>query len=248
MPTFTDLSRAAYCPRQLYYARREDDGAPPRDAIERRNLAFRYPELHDADDGALQNEPLDLAPGAYRAALSRLARRDDWDELADPAGRMVRLDGKDCRGVAHKVLEGDEAASGEDATADADASEPTESTPEDADAESAPSVPVVVSPGTPPETGVWEPQRVRAVAAAKALSWERERRVERALVEYPASAVVRKVRLTTRNKAAYRRTLRAVRNLDGPPPRLRNSAKCGSCEYREECGVRTRTMRSILGL
>ena len=233
MPTFTDLSLAAYCPRQLYYARREDDRAPPPEAVARRNLAFRYPELRDADDGALEDEPVDLTPDAYRAALSRLARRDDWDELVDPSGRMVRLDGKDCRGVAHKLLEGDEAASSQDATADTESTVP---------------VPVIVSPGTPPEAGVWEPQRVRAVAAAKALSWERERRVERALVEYPASAAVREVRLTTRNKAAYRRTLRAVRGLDGPPPRLHNSAKCGACEYREGCGVRTRTVRSILGL
>ena len=233
MPTFTDLSRAAYCPRQLYYARREDDGAPPPEAVARRNIAFRYSELRDADDGALEDEPVDLAPDAYREALSRLAGRDDWDALADPSGRMVRLDGKDSRGVAHKVLEGSAAVSGEDATADA---------------ESTPPVPVVVSSGTPPETGVWEPQRVRAVAAAKALSWERERRIERALVEYPTNAAVREVRLTTRNKAAYRRALRAVRSLDGPSPRLHDSAKCGACEYREECGVRTRTMRSILGL
>lgn len=222
MPTFTDLSRAAYCPRQLYYARREDDREPPPEAIERRDLAFRYPELRGADDATLSAEPVDLAPGAYRTALSRLAERDDWDELADPTGRMVRLEGRDCRGVAHKVLE--------------------------SDADGTPPVPVVVSPGAPPESGVWEPQRVRAVAAAKALSWERERRVERALVEYPASAAVRGVRLTTRNKATYRRTLRTVRGVDGPPPRLRNSSKCESCEYRTECGVRTRSMRSLLGL
>ena len=236
MPTFTDLSRASYCPRQLYYARREDDRSPPPVAIERRNLAFRYPELRGADDATLDAEPVDLAPGAYRAALSRLAERDDWDELADPTGRMVRLDGKDCRGVAHKVLEGSEAGGGATDAADGDAG-----------AGSAP-VPVVASPGAPPETGVWEPQRVRAVAAAKALSWERGRRVEHALVEYPAGAVVREVGLTTRNKAVYRRALRAVRGIDGPPPRLRNSSKCGSCEYRTECGVRTRSMRSILGL
>ena len=243
MPTFTDLSRAAYCPRQLYYARREDDRTPPPEAVERRNLAFRYSELRRADDAALAAEPADLAPEAYRAALSRLAERDDWDELADPTGRMVRLDGRDCRGVAHKVLEGGEAAASESRAADGH---------DDADGDDAgerpPPVPVVVSPGAPPESGVWEPQRVRAVAAAKALSWERERRVERALVEYPARAVVREVRLTTRNKATYRRTLRTVRGIDGPPPRLRASSKCGSCEYRTECGVRTRSLRSILGL
>jgi CRISPR-associated exonuclease Cas4 len=94
---------------------------------------------------------------------------------------------------------------------------------------------------------VWEPQRVRAVAAAKALSWEREATVDRALVEYPAHGVVRTVRLTTRARATYRRALRAVRSLDGPPPRLRDTAKCEPCDYRDRCGVPTRSMRSLLG-
>ena len=104
-----------------------------------------------------------------------------------------------------------------------------------------------MSPGTPPERGVWKPQGVASVAAAKALAYERERPVERAVVEYPAHAVVRTVRLTTRRKAAYRRVLRTVRSLDGPPPRLDDDAKCAACEYREECGVPTRTLASLLG-
>jgi CRISPR-associated exonuclease Cas4 len=72
--------------------------------------------------------------------------------------------------------------------------------------------------------------------------------VERALVEYPAHAAVRTVRTTTRRKARYRTALRTVRELDGPPPRLRDSAKCETCEYVSECGVRTRSLRSLLGL
>ena len=70
MPTFTDLSRAAYCPRQLYYARREDDREPPPEAVARRNLAFRYPELRDAADATLSAEPVDLEPGS-RAPKAR---------------------------------------------------------------------------------------------------------------------------------------------------------------------------------
>lgn len=49
----------------------------------------------------------------------------------------------------------------------------------------------MVFTGRPPEHGVWEPQSIRAVAAAKALSWEHERTVERAFVEYPAYGIVR---------------------------------------------------------
>lgn len=221
MPTFGDLARAAYCPRQLYYVRREGDREPPPEARERSELAFRYAELRDAGDEALAALPLDRGPADYRTALEALAERDDWEALADPPARRVRLEGRDCRGVAHKVLPG-----GDDE----------------------PPVPTLVSPGAPPEQGVWKPQRVRAVATAKALAWEREREVPRALVEYPASGAVRSVRLTTRNRAAYRRVLRAVRELDGPPPRLRNSQKCKSCDYAGECGVETRSLRSMLGL
>ena len=218
MIAFSDLSRAAYCPRQLYYARRDDDRGPPAAARERRDLAFRYPELRRADDETLRAAPIDRPPGAYREALDALASRDDWAALIAPDAREALLEGRECRGIAHKLLGGD------------------------------PPTPAIVSPGRPPETGVWEPQSVRAVAAAKALSWERERPIERALVEYPTVGVVREARLTTRRKAAYRRALRAVRSLDGPPPRLRGSPKCESCEYRSTCGVRGRSLRSLLGL
>jgi CRISPR-associated exonuclease Cas4 len=219
MPTFTDLGRAAYCPRQLYYARRDGDDGPPPAARARQELAFRYEELRGASDATLDAEPIVPTPAAYRTALERLAERDDWAGLVDPRATDVTLTGKDCRGRVGKLLD---TVAGE--------------------------VPTLISPGDPPDRGVWEPQRVRAVAAVKALSWERGESVSHALVEYPGHAVVRTVRPTTRAKAAYRRALRAVRTLDGPPPRLRDTAKCGACPYRDQCGVRTRSMRSLLGL
>jgi CRISPR-associated exonuclease Cas4 len=214
---FSDLRTAAYCLRQLHYRRRDDRGTPPAVAAVR-DLAFRYDELRDADDATLRDLPVERSPAAYREALAATAAsRDDWGALVDPPARDVLLTGKDCRGVAHKVL---------------------------AD----PPRPSLVAAGEPPERGVWEPQRVHAVAAAKALAWERERAVETALVEYPAYGAVRTVRLTTRNRAAYRRTLRSVRSLDGVPPRISDRAKCGPCEYSDTCGVRTRTLSSLLGL
>ena len=216
--TFSDLARAAYCPRQLYYARRDDDRGVPEGVAETMELAHRYADLREASDADLRALPIEPSPSAYRRALDGLAERDDWAALAGDYDRDVRLDGKDCRGIGRKVLRTD------------------------------PPVPTLVSPGTPPERGVWRPQRVRAVAAAKALAWEREREIPRALVEYPAVGVVRTVRLTTHNRAAYRRTLRSVRELDGPPPRTSDREKCESCAYREQCGVRTRSLRSLLGL
>lgn len=218
MPTFSDLARAAYCPRQLYHARRDDDRGPDERAARRRDLAFRYPALLDAPPERLAALPLDLDPPAYRARLRALADRDDWRALVDPDARNRALDGKDCRGIAHKVVED-------------------------------PPVPTVVSPGRPPERGVWAPQRVRAVATALALAWEHGESVERCRVEYPASAVVRRVRLTGGNRRLYRRTLRELRRMDrtdDPPPRTDDHEKCGPCAYREECRGTTRSLRSRL--
>jgi CRISPR-associated exonuclease Cas4 len=111
-----------------------------------------------------------------------------------------------------------------------------------------PAVPVIVSPGGPPKRGVWKPHGTWATAAAKALSWEREMSIERAHVEYPAHGIIRTVRMTTRRKAAYRKALGIARSIDGPPPRLGNDARCETCEYRETCGTRTRSLRSRLSL
>ncbi|MFB6086369.1 MAG: hypothetical protein ABEJ84_06135 [Halodesulfurarchaeum sp.] len=109
-----------------------------------------------------------------------------------------------------------------------------------------PLAPSIVSPGAPPPEGVWQPQAVKAVGAAKALSWEHGSEVERAYVEYPRHGVVRTLALTTRHKAAYRRTLRSVRAMDGPPPRARDDGKCHSCRFADQCGVRTRSLKSLL--
>ncbi len=103
----------------------------------------------------------------------------------------------------------------------------------------------VVSPGAPPENGVWKPQGVKAVAAAKALSWREGEQVERAFVEYPAHAVVRDVSMTTRRKASYRSALRSARS-DAPRPRCGDAAKCDACEFEGECGAESRSLRSLL--
>ena len=214
------LGRAVYCPRQLYYARQNDDFSPPEAVRERRNLAFRYPDLRERDDGTLRPLPLAVPPDEFRENLDTASQRADWDSLVDPDGRDVLLTGKDCRGIAHKLLEGDDG----------------------------PPTPVFVSGGVPPPEGVWEPHAVRAVALAKALAWEREREVPEAVVEYPAVGKVRAVRVTARRAGRYREALRTVRTLDGPPARLQDDAKCDGCDYQEECGVKSRSLRSLLGL
>ena len=191
----SDLARAAYCPRQLYYARRDDDRGPPEAVAAAQSLAFEYETLRTAPDTRLRERPIAVPPETYRSNLAGVADRDVYDRLIDPAARDVLLRGRDCHGVAHKLLGGEEASE-------------------------SPPVPTLVSSGEPPPRGVWEPQRVRAVGLALALAWEREREVPRAIVEYPRHGVVRTVRLTTRNRTAYRRTLWTVRSLDGVPSRI----------------------------
>jgi CRISPR-associated exonuclease Cas4 len=218
MEAFSDLATAAYCPRQLYYRRKHADHEVPAEAAERRALAFRYPELL-APDADLRAEPVDATPTQFRARLSAAKERlDAWSSLADPPRREVLLEGKDARGIAHKVL-------------------------------TDPATVSVVSAGEPPERGVWEPDSVRAVAATKALAWERDavEAIDHAYVEYPAHGVVRRIHVGTRRKAAYRHALRTARTLDGPPPRLDDDDRCAPCDYRTECGTRTRTLRSLLG-
>jgi CRISPR-associated exonuclease Cas4 len=213
---FTDLSVAAYCPRQLYYRRREGTDPPDRD--DRHELAFRYPELLDPETD-LSAEPVAVDPTAYRSNLGRSRARlgrARFRRLAAPSARDVLLEGRDARGIAHKLLE-------------------------------EPPAPSLVVAGTPPETGVWEPHTVRAVAMAKALAWERERRIGRAYVEYPTHGVIRELELDARRTGIYRRALRTAESIDGPPPRLDDRSKCETCEYRDQCGVRTRSLRSLLG-
>lgn len=215
--TFRELETAAYCPRKLYYRRRDGPPEIPEDIERIRRLACEYERLL-ADDAALLSAPIEPAPATVRERLRAARDRlDVWDALADPIETDVYLAGKDARGIAHKLVD-------------------TE----------AGSIPSLVFAGRPPEEGVWEPQSVRLVAAAKALSWERERSVDRAVAEYPAYGVVREVAVTARRSGQYRRALRVAESIDGPPARTANDAKCEPCDYRERCGVRTRSLRSLL--
>jgi CRISPR-associated exonuclease Cas4 len=212
---FSDLATAAYCPRKLYYRLRDGDHETPDLVEKRRALAFRYPALLSSD-ADLASEPIAVTPTQFRANLGASRERvDAFPALADPPATNVYLDGREARGIAHKVLE-------------------------------APLAPSIVSAGEPPEEGAWRPQTARVVAAAKALAWERETTVEAAFVEYPAYGVVRRLPLSTRRKAIYREAVERAASIDGPPARLNDESRCDPCEYRETCGVTTRSLRSLL--
>ncbi len=225
---FSDLRTAAYCPRKCYYQRtRPDHDREPPPAVDAvRSLAHRYESLCSAPDAELVAEPIELDPASYRDRLTSTRRR--LETLGD--------DGTNHWNRLQEPTDRDRLVTGRECRGIvhkvlADPLEPS-----------------IVSAGTPPDQGVWEPQSVHAVAAAKALAWEHERPIDRAWVEYPAYGVIRQLSLTTRRKATYRRIVRTVRELDGPPARITNRSKCQSCEFADTCGVRTRTLRSLLGL
>ncbi|MCU4927000.1 hypothetical protein OB905_13575 [Halobacteria archaeon AArc-dxtr1] len=217
---FSDLRSAAYCPRACYYDRQQNDREPPPRVGRVRDLAFRYPDLLDSSETSLATEPIEVGPQTYRARLESL--RSDLESQ----NRWAEIRAPSTRNVL---------ATGRHARGIIHKvlEEPLE--------------PVVVSPGAPPESGVWDAQSVHAVATAKALAWERQETVTAAWVEYPAHAVIRRVRMTTRRRARYRSVLRTVRQMDGPPPRDATREKCEACTHSDQCGVRTRTLRSLLG-
>ena len=198
------------------YYARETDRTPPDEHETARELAGMYPTILDRGPAAVADRDIGVDPEALVSNLE--ATRDRLDAWSSLADPP----------------EGDAFLAGKDVHGRV------------AKILADPLAPTIVSPGQPPPEGVWEPQSVRAVGAAKALAWERETPVERAFVEYPRYGHVRSVEPTVRRSSTYRRTLRSVRAIEGPPPRLGNDAKCRSCRFAEECGVRTRSLRSLL--
>lgn len=168
--------------------------------------------------GRVPRNRLGSNPDSVAAALrgSRDRLPAVWPTLRDTAPSRNRLQGQDCSGIAARVIDTD------------------------------PPVPTFLSSGQPPAEGVWHRHSVRAVGLAKALAWERHCTVARTLVEYPRFGVIRSVPLTGRRRAAFRRVLRAVKTMDDPPSRTDDTAKCESCEFRDRCGVRSRSLRSRL--
>lgn len=217
MHSFSDLATAAYCPRKLYYRRRRGDDHPPPSGVVERRELAFRYPVLRRSDDAIAEAPTAVTPAQLRANLGSAAARLDC---------WTELANPPARDVFLKGRE-----------AHGVAHKVLES----------PLAPSIVSAGDPPSQGVWPSQAVRAVAAAEALGWERQRPIDRAFVEFPAHGVVRAVALSGRHRARYRSVLRTVDAMDGPPSRLDHPGKCGACEYSAECGVRSRSLRSLLG-
>jgi len=214
MLPFRDVATAAYCPRKCYYRRRD----PDRDRTP-------PPAVVAVRDLAFDYPTLLDDADALRSAPIAVTPTTYRSNLG---AARARLDAWDA--IADPA-DRDVFVSGEDCRGVVHKllDGPTLS---------------LVFAGDPPDRGVWHPQSVRLVAAARALADERETPVERVYAEYPAHGLVRAVDVDARRLGAYRAALRTARSIDGPPPRTRDKVKCDPCEFTDRCGVRT---RSLLG-
>lgn len=218
MHTFRDVETAAYCPRKLYYRRSApDEEDEPPAEVTERRALAFEYERLLADEGRLEDAPIETTPTQFRSNLGCAKARLE---------RWEEIADPSERDV---LLSGRECRGIAHKVF-----------------ESPPSLSLVFA-GSAPEQGVWRPQSVRLMAAAKALSWERETAVDRVFVEYPAEGIVRSVDVDARRTAAYREAVRIADAIDGPPARTDDDSKCEPCEFRSQCGVRTRSLRSLLG-
>lgn len=216
MPTFREVAVAAYCPRKLYYRRRASDAELGPPPEVRRIRA-----LADRYPELLADRnALAAAPIAVTPTQYRSAL----------GATKARLDAWDA--ICDPAARG-ELVEGAECRGRLHKRLP------------GPSLSLVFA-GEPPENGVWHPQTVRLVAAARALADERDARVDRVYAEYPAHGVIRPVTLDRRRRGAYREALRTARSIDGPPARTTQTGKCEPCEFSGRCGVRTRSLSSLL--
>lgn len=167
---------------------------------------------------SIDGDRLAVTPDAAADNIDRARQQfpDLWPHLESPAATDVFVSGRDAHGEVAKLLGTD------------------------------PPTPTLVSAATPPDEGVWKPHAVRAVAAALAVAWESNTRIGRTIFEYPRHGIVRSVAITAQRRATYRRVLRIAKSMDAPPSRIDNDAKCGACPYQETCGVKTRSLTSLL--
>lgn len=198
------------------YYHRRSDGHDPPSVVRERRELTFQYSELRRSDAFLRDAPLGTSPAEVRANLDRAATRIDCWQA------IVNPPARDV------FLEGSETRG------------IAHKVLED------PLAPSIVSAGEPPSSGVWEPDSVRAVGAAKALTRERGEPVERAFVEYPSHGIIRPIDLSTRRVARFRQAVRTARSLADPPARTPETAKCAACEYRTQCGTRTRSLASRL--
>lgn len=223
----SEVRNAIYCGRQAYYeARREACRLPSPETRILRELAYVYPILADSPDDALRRAEdtagVSVSLDISGAADALAERRDDnpelWDVVARPDREERYLENERLRGTVDKLSFDDDGGA----------------------------VASLVKTGTPPANGVWSSERVEAAAIHELVSTSYD--VSCVVVEYPRVGALRRVEVGSDDERTLERAIETLEEIEKgvPPSRTDNRSKCESCDFKEECGVKTKSVLTRL--
>jgi len=99
--------------------------------------------------------------------------------------------------------------------------------------------PSLIRTGQAPQDGVWKRDRLMLAGYALLLAETHGKRINRGLVEFPRSGLVRPVQIHSIDRARVLRIRDRVRQIkDGQLPDRPEDARCDGCQAREHCETR----------
>lgn len=104
----------------------------------------------------------------------------------------------------------------------------------------------LVKTGAPPADSVWSSERVEAAALRELVSTNGD--VSCVVVEYPRVGALRRVEVGRDDERALERAIETLEEIEKgvPPSRTDNRKKCESCDFKQECGVKTKSVLTRL--
>jgi len=224
----SEVRNAVYCGRQAYYeSRRDACRIPSPETRVLRELAHTYPTLVESPEKALATAceiagvdvELNLSDASEGLSEERENNEELWDVAAHPDREERYYESNRLCGTVDK-----------------------RSFTEDGVFVSK------VKTGTPPPNGVWSSDRVEATAVERLVSSTTGDEVAYVVVEYPRAGALRRVEPGKDDERALENALETLEEIqDGiPPSRTDNRSKCEACDFREECGVETRSILTRL--
>lgn len=222
----SEVRRAIYCGRQAYYeSQREACRIPSPETRVLREVAYLYPTVVESPDDALRraeetagvSTSLDMSEAADALAERREESPGLWEAVAYPDREERYFEGKNLEGTVEKLSFGDDGV-----------------------------LVSVVKTGTPPPNGVWRSERAEAASVRRMVS--REHDIRSVVFEYPRVGALRRVEVGRDDARALERALERLEDIEKgvPPSRTENRNKCESCDFKNECGVKTKSVLTRL--
>jgi len=222
----SEVRNAVYCGRQAYYeSKREACRLPSSETRVLRELAYLYPTFVESPDTALRRAcetagvsvSLDLSGAADSLAEARENDPSLWNVVARPDREERYVENGRLHGTVDKLSFGDDGV-----------------------------VVSIVKTGTPPVEGVWSSERVEAAAFEKLVFATHD--VSSVVLEYPRVGAFRRVDVGRDDERALERAVETLEEMEEgvPPSRTENRSKCESCDFKEECGVKTKSVLTRL--